>query len=336
MNSVPLVTIGVVSYNRLLYLRALMESARECINYPNIQWIVVDGNSVEPGLREYVESLDFVQHKVFIDCTHAEAMSRIVDMAKAEFIMILPEDVQFILKGNWLQDMIEVVSTRSDVGHIVFDAQRRVTVQRLFGQRCIQIMGHRYFVPYTRRRYEIHQTPSGREFLGCGNTRVPIAPAGIVSFGRTALWRQLGPWGTSAAQGTVANDSSLGAEDYMLNRYSKSGLSLKAVMMRYPVCADILTDPRGTKARIRGGKRRYGRYMPPFGGNIYYRIWDDLEVQALSSTGAALAFEEIVRPIGYDLPLDSAGNLLKVSVIRDDEPYELITPDACCTKAGAI
>ena len=49
--SAPLVTIGVVSYNRLHYLRALMESARECAQYPRVQWILVDGNSVEPGLR---------------------------------------------------------------------------------------------------------------------------------------------------------------------------------------------------------------------------------------------------------------------------------------------
>src|SRR5205823_3248124 len=73
--SVPLVTIGVVSYNRLHYLRALLESARECVSYPSVQWIVVDGNSVEPGLRKYVQSLEFVQHKVFADCTHPEAMN---------------------------------------------------------------------------------------------------------------------------------------------------------------------------------------------------------------------------------------------------------------------
>src|SRR5207237_240864 len=47
--STSVVTIGVVSYNRLHYLRALMESARECVRYPDVQWIVVDGNSVEPG-----------------------------------------------------------------------------------------------------------------------------------------------------------------------------------------------------------------------------------------------------------------------------------------------
>ena len=53
--SLPLVTVGVVSYNRLHYLRALIASARRCIDYPALQWILVDGASVEPGLREYLE-----------------------------------------------------------------------------------------------------------------------------------------------------------------------------------------------------------------------------------------------------------------------------------------
>lgn len=78
----PLVTIGVVSYNRLHYLRALLESARTCVVYPNLQWIVVDGNSVEPGLRDYVESLEFLDRAVFVDCSHAEAMNLIVELAK--------------------------------------------------------------------------------------------------------------------------------------------------------------------------------------------------------------------------------------------------------------
>ena len=33
----PLVTIGVISFNRLHYLRCLLESARECIDYPTLE-----------------------------------------------------------------------------------------------------------------------------------------------------------------------------------------------------------------------------------------------------------------------------------------------------------
>jgi len=32
----------------------------------------------------------------------------------------------------------------------------------------------------------------------------------------------------------------------------------------------------------------------------------------------------LVEPLGFRLPVDGQGNLLKVSVIGDDEPYELV------------
>ena len=31
-----------------------------------------------------------------------------------------------------------------------------------------------------------------------------------------------------------------------------------------------------------------------------------------------------MQPLGFDLPLDEGGNLLKTNVIAEDEPYELI------------
>src|SRR5919197_796141 len=131
----PLVTIGVVSYNRLHYLRALMESARECVRYPRVQWILVDGNSVEPDLRNYVESLDFVGEKVFRECTQVEAMNEIVERAEGEYLMMLPEDVQFVRRGAWLADMVELVRDHPEVGHVQFDAQRRPTLARHFAPR---------------------------------------------------------------------------------------------------------------------------------------------------------------------------------------------------------
>jgi len=36
------------------------------------------------------------------------------------------------------------------------------------------------------------------------------------------------------------------------------------------------------------------------------------------------AFEDTAEPVGFDLPLDEHGNLLKTNVIADDEPYETL------------
>jgi glycosyltransferase involved in cell wall biosynthesis len=320
--SAPLVTIGVVSYNRLHYLRALMESARTCVVYPNVQWIVVDGNSVEPGLREYVESLDFVDRAVFADCSHAEAMNTIVELAAGEFILMLPEDVQFIVRGEWLRDFVEVASS-SDVGHVQFDAQRRSTLRRHFVDARVVVRGRQVRIPLVRRHPRRLTTASGREFVGYGDRREPVGAAGIVTFVRTSIRRRLGPWQSRAA-GALIQDSSLGAEADMIERWRASGLELEAVLARIPVAADIVTDPRGTKARIRLGNRRYGRYAPPPNGSLYYRIWAEEELAQFARAQPAAAFEDIVEPLGFELPLDAHGGLLKTNVITEDEPYELI------------
>ncbi|MDX6488337.1 MAG: hypothetical protein QOK13_952, partial [Gaiellaceae bacterium] len=90
-----------------------------------------------------------------------------------------------------------------------------------------------------------------------------------------------------------------------------------------PAAADVITDPRGTKARVRFGNRRYGRYAPP-ADDLYYRIWDEAEVARFAELEPAPGFEDIVEPIGFELPLDERGDLLKTNVIAEDEPYESI------------
>jgi hypothetical protein len=317
VSSPPLVTIGILSYNRLEYLRVLVDSARECIRHPSVQWILVDGASVEPGLREYVEGLGFLDELVVEPCTHAEALNRVLELARGDYLMILPEDVQFVVRGGWLADLVELVRGEQGVGHVCFDAQRRTTIHSSFVATG---------VPFVRRRFRRYRTESGREFLSYGDRRDGINGAGIMSFCRTEIWRTLGPWRTTEEL-AVANDSSLGAERDMELRYQSSGLDLEAVLMRYPVAADVVTDPRGTKARVRAGNRRYGRYAPPPDGRFYYRIWDDAELAGrFSRYEPAPGFEDYVEPLGFELPLDGEGGLLKVSVIDEHEPYEVVGP----------
>ena len=51
----PLVSIAVISFNRLKYLKATLESLHQCVQYPYVQWIVVDGDSQEAGLQTYLK-----------------------------------------------------------------------------------------------------------------------------------------------------------------------------------------------------------------------------------------------------------------------------------------
>ena len=323
MGTPPLVTIGVVSYNRLLYLRAMLESARECITYPSVQWVVVDGCSTEPGLREYLEGLDFLDRLEFVESgLLADALNRIVELADGDVLLTVPEDVQFIVRGAWLADLAELVLEHPRVGHVCIDAQRRSTLRTQFLEAYIRVRGHRLGLPF-RRRYRRLRTVSGMEFLGYGRT-APAINAGGMSFSRTEIWRRLGPWRTTMEL-QLTNDAGLGTETEMLRRHASSGPKLERFLMRVPVLAQMVTDPRGATAKIRSGNRRYGRYAPPPTGRLYYRVWElDEALARFGACDPAAPFEEIVEPLGFELPIDSAGNLLKVSVIREDEPFELV------------
>jgi hypothetical protein len=321
--SEPLVTIGVVSCNRLHFLKALMESARRCIDYPNLQWIVVDNASIEPSLRDYVEGLDFVDHKVFRperspSTEHIEAMNLIVEKSRADYLMILPEDVQFIVEGPWMRDFVEVLDTNRHLGNICINAQRRITVDRFFGSK------RRFLLPPKPRGNNLYRTSSGAGFLGYGNAKPGILGAGILGFSRTEVWRQLGPWRSTGKQ--TVGDSSGGGENEMLDRLAASGLDLERCLPRLPVAVEIITDDVGSKARVRGN-RRYGAYWGPPGGDFYYRIWDRGEAEKLLDFDPAPGFEDMVEPIGFELPVDGEGNLLKNPYINDDDPFTWIHPE---------
>jgi hypothetical protein len=110
----------------------------------------------------------------------------------------------------------------------------------------------------------------------------------------------------------------------MALRYRASRLELESLLLQVPVAADVITDPRGTKARVRGGNRRYGRYAAPPAPPFYYRIRELDELRASFLGPAPVAFEDVVEPLGFELPVDSDGNLLKTSVDFEREPFELV------------
>jgi hypothetical protein len=250
-------------------------------------------------------------------------MNMLVEHARGEVLWIMPEDVQFVVRGPWLADLVELVTEHPDVGTVATDAQRRVTLASQF-QAYLRVKGRRAGLPF-RRPHRTYRTSGGMEFYGYGRT-LPGVSTGGFSFSRTEIWRKLGPWRTTMDL-QLTNDASLGTEDEMLRRYRRSPYRWERFLIRYTPLAEIVTDPRGTVSKVRVGNRRYGKYFPPPDGRFYYRIWEQAELdERFGAIRPAPAFEDLVEPIGFELPLDERGNLKKVSVITEDEPYELIVP----------
>ena len=311
------VTVAVLSWNRLHYLRATLESARRCIQYPDIEWIVSDNASEEPGLREYLASQEWVNVKIVKRQSHAEAMNEIVARASGAYLLLWPDDVQFVVEGPWMRECVDVLRANADIGSLMLDGLRRSTVHTLLspprGQAGVRLLKELYW--YRGRVRWPHEIVSvgGSRFRTLGWTQTGIGPAGIPSLTRTAVWRELGPWRTSGGPATNLVDSSGGAEDNMLIRFHASRLRLQLAMPFLPVAADIITDPTGCKAKVRG-RYRYGVYMPAQSADgLYYEI-RNIGDFATAAIAEPLSFADVVKPIGFRIPTDTKGDRLKSSI----------------------
>ncbi len=311
----PPVTLAFISWNRLHYLRATLESARLCIDYPNLEWIVSDNNSAEPGLRSYINSRDWIGQKWFKTQTHAEAMNEIVERATGKYVLIWPEDVQFVVRGHWLRDLISTLEANPEIGSVVINFLRHRTLRRIFGPSkwvAWRHAGGDLLHRKARFRFQREvQGPNGFYLRTAGWMLPGVVGSGIPSLTRRSTWKQLGQWKTARGEACLI-DSSLGAEDDMILQFDQSGLALQQAMMMRPVAADIINDSMGSKAKVRKGNR-YGNYTAPLKGDFYYEISDAPNFPA-HEEGYPLSFEHFVKPCGFELPLDASGHLLKASM----------------------
>tara|TARA_B100001093_G_C26675581_1_gene948136 strand:- start:90 stop:1082 length:993 start_codon:yes stop_codon:yes gene_type:complete len=319
--SLPKVTIGIISCNRLKYLKATLESARKCIQYPNLEWIVVDNASREEGLVDYLKGQEFIDELVLNkerdpQREHTNAMNKIVEKATGEFVFIWPEDVQFILEGDWLIDFVNVLTRHPWIGSLCINCLRGKTLKNLFDLPKWQFL-KKFLIDLKIfgkevRTQKVIRSDRGMKFYSMGWREEGIIGSGIPSLTRTDVWRTLGPWVSKGARPGLV-DSSGGGEDEMLTRWGKSEWPLHRVIPVLPVAADIVTDDIGCKAKVRG-EFRYGEYPDAQDGSFYYKILSQNDYDPIPKISYPISFEEMVKPLGFELPLDDQGTLLKASV----------------------
>jgi hypothetical protein len=282
--------------------------------------MVIDNASVEPGLRNYLRGLDWIDELMLRDVRSprtefATAMNEIVNRAKGEIVLIWTDDVQFIVEGGWMADCVELLIKNPWIGNLCLNCLRRATNERFWtwkrwmDWKLIRKEAKRYGRSFRHQR--IACSSSGFTVRTHGWTAPGIQGAGNLALSRTGLWRTLGPW--NAFDDADPVDASGGGESEMLKRFADSRLVLHLARPVIPVAAAIVTDPTGTRATVRGDKR-YGVYLPPPDGTFYYRIHKQENVQHLASRRIPVSFEELVEPLGYSLPFDGRGNLLKTGV----------------------
>ena len=323
----PKVTVAFLSWNRLHYLKATIESARICIEYPNLEWLLSDNVSDEPGFSLYLQQLGWFDDIMVRRQSHADAMNELVDRATGEYIIIWPDDVQFIVKGRWLQEIIEIMELQQDIGSICLDHMRKSTLLNIF-QPSLNRAWKQLFDEFRLyrgkvRRHKEYSSRTNFKLLTMGWMRPGIVGSGIPSLTATRTWRRLGKWnvlGNREEIGLV--DSSLGAESDMLQRAMRSRLALQRAAPLIPVAADIVTDPTGCKAKVRSNYR-YGVYMPPPDGTFYYKIQPFSEMQTWDSL-LPVDFDSGVHPLGFRIPVDKNGERKKTD-INTSVVYDMVS-----------
>ena len=104
MDKWPLVSVCVISFNRLEYLKKTLQSFTACCTYSNLEYILVDNGSV-PEVIEYIESLEFINKKIYnpVNMGLGHAMNQTRASASGEYFFNLENDWFFFYRSDWME-----------------------------------------------------------------------------------------------------------------------------------------------------------------------------------------------------------------------------------------
>ena len=305
------VTFGIVNCNRLHYLKSCLESLLiSTKDYPDKEIIVIDNASIEPGTDEYLEEIKdrgiivFKTNRRDPSNEFARGLNKIVFESTGEIVCPLSGDLQFVIEGGWLSSCVELFKNNDDVGSVMLDAQRRLTIKRNSFEDACQYGKIKFWKNFSRP---------------------PIATSGNSLFKKTTLLK-LGPWSENNKNHEGTDDS----ETKMLKRVVEYCQQNKIFWCQYqpcfPITVMINTDPRGTNARVRENKI-YGKYEPAEGSPpLYYKmrsIQDLKEKYGLEERNFPLEIEEVAIGNNREIFLDSEGNWKKSPLrVENCEPED--------------
>lgn len=282
----PRVSFAFINCNRLHYLKSAVESFHESVKgcYDNIETIIIDNSSEEVGTDEYLTLKEKEGCKVWKQPTRdpsqefARALNKCHEIATGEYVATVTGDLQFVLRGRWLNDLIEHYSTRIDqIGCIVFDAQRKVT-------------------------HESHRLVKDGSFF-FDPDRYRVSPWSALYHRK--WFDMLAPWSREIKAEGLSNLELDKVEQLSKRLLAENAKCCAVVPMLPPAIAIYSEDGPAAKVRM---NRRYGTYEPPHDttGYMYYAMHDYSFIKMMSSSSRRsnpYSIEEMARPIGWKAPL---------------------------------
>lgn len=297
------VTFGITNCNRLFYLKSCLESLLECTSdYENKEIIIVDNASIEEGTEEYLREKEAQGIKVFRQEKRdpanefAKALNLIYENATGEYVCPLQGDMQFVVKGKWLEKYVSYCDKYSEnVGSLSFDAQRKIRID--------QHMPYNVFA----------QDDLNAEFpFYIDIKRPPIQGAADSMYPRWIL-EKIYPWNIK----NEAHEGGPDSETAMLQKVKKLHeegdiKNVFTIIPKFPVAVAIYTDQRGTMGRVRGNKR-YGDYWEAKKDNLYYELidYDDVLKMQSDNNFKPLPIELLARGVEWNPPVDENGHWKK-------------------------
>jgi len=114
----PVVSVVLISYNRVQYLRRSLEAFRDCCTYPNLEFILSDDGST-PEQQALMRRLPF---DTFVMATKNEGMganqNKGIRAARGQFIFHLQDDFVCQKRCDFIQESLEVFHEVPEIGYI--------------------------------------------------------------------------------------------------------------------------------------------------------------------------------------------------------------------------
>jgi hypothetical protein len=271
-------TFAVFSCNRLHYLRNCVQSILDLVGLSDIDLLVVDNGSTEPGMGEYLRSLPApISVHRFEDRTPGElyrAMNFAVDHARRRgnaCIHFIQDDCQFLRRDPMLLPRVRAA----------FDSFPEVAQV----QTCL-VWKNKLHKWKTQGRTSLVEAGSDRWLY------LHDKPPCDTGFTRVSLFDQTGPYPQHASLKGEQPGTILG-EEWMYQQCRRLGAT-RIVSLR-PVMG-MLFDA----AYVRG-HTRIGRYCPPVGG-YYIKPLTDAQLRTIevnACRGECSCIEDFEHPDGY-------------------------------------
>jgi glycosyltransferase involved in cell wall biosynthesis len=287
------VSIGVISYNRKKYMQSLLKSL-ECVKDDDeIQVVVVDNGSTEPGLVEMlkessvIDSLHLGKKGNWINDEYI-AKNKITDLSQGDVLFSMQDDRQLLGTPEYIKMYARDLMS-AKIPYMGVDAVRICTLgSRIDKTQCLlsQETGCKYWMNL--------------------NNHVGTTGMFIVD-----ILKELGPYPVNwPVEKSYWGRSEDVFNNMMWKKYPQQCVSIRS---HVPLVAGVWNDPRGGQAFIRNDMRHGVYKEAPDKSGLYYRMLDNNEIKKMLDSTSPMSFVDVCDPIGWEYAKDAHGDQKKFS-----------------------